>query len=149
MRNHMSAAMPVSRNPPTKAGCRSNDNAAEMFGANPPACAIPVFMSTFAAAMQTAVNNSNRKPARFTPVVSQSIESSSRVSEKDLPKGVRYHKAANRIHPTQSVRILLRFRKEGANDERNPADSVRNRKVIDSSRSATARPGSRPALAHH
>src|SRR5215469_18544731 len=87
MRNHMSAAMPVSRNPPTKAGCRSNDNAAETFGANPPACAIPVFMSMFATAMQTAVNNSNRKPARVTPVVSQPIESSSRGSEKDLPKG--------------------------------------------------------------
>src|SRR5438270_8757653 len=87
MRNHMSAAMPVSRNPATKAGCRSKDNAAENFGANPPACEIPVFMSTFATAMQTAVNNSNRKPARFTPVVSQPIESSSRRSEKDLPKG--------------------------------------------------------------
>src|SRR5579864_4450228 len=45
--------------------------------------------------------------------------------------------------------ILLRLREERANHERNPADSVRHRKVIDSSRSATARPGSRPALAHH
>src|SRR4029077_13598827 len=87
MRNHMSAAMPVSRNPPTKAGCRSNDNAAEISGANPRASGTPVFRTTFATAMQTTVNNSKRKPARFTPVASQPIESSSRGSKKDLPKG--------------------------------------------------------------
>src|SRR5438270_10088343 len=139
MRNHMSAAMPVSRNPATKAGCRSKDNAAENFGANPPACEIPVFMSTFATAMQTAVNNSNRKPARFTPVVSQSIESSSRGSEKDLPKGVRYHKAANRIH--RHSRCGYCFDSEKKEQTTSATQRTQSRKVIDSSRSATARPG--------
>src|SRR5262252_6664516 len=64
MRNHMSAATPDSRKPKTNAGCLARLIKAATDGVNPPAWVMPVFMSKFAIAMQTAVSSNKPKPKK-------------------------------------------------------------------------------------